>query len=116
MKLFSAFSLLSAKLFLLSCFGFMGSVSFAAEQISPCHQEPTPAAEEFCDACEAAEKTWSESTVLDTEIPEIVFHSKYTLPDFIADPPPHQLINSPTHSLTSPDPPEIITKTIQLRI
>ena len=113
MSKFTTLSLLSTKLFLLSCFGFMGGVSFA---VSPCHETETQPEKEICEACESAHEAWSESTVLEDQTPETIFQSEYSLPDFIAAPPIHTFTHSHIRTFTNPAPPEIITKTIQLRI
>gem|GEM_PF-5614085 len=84
-----------------------------ATELPPCHQEQAPEQEEAnCDACLEAAEAWSETTVLESDSPEIVLQTSYTIPDFIAAP-----IFTPKSLMlvfSSPDPPAIITKTIQL--
>lgn len=74
MKITLALTTLSTKLFMLLCLSFMGVFGLIqdsyAKALSPCHQEvvQTGKAQEPCDMCETALKTWEEKAVTTAEV------------------------------------------------
>ncbi len=104
MKSFFSLSLLSSKFTLLACFSLMSFVMSPEVSAAPCHEEINSVQEmdmADCNACEIAEKSWSEQFVANQT--DIQFES-------IA-----QVVTAPTDYLSSeisfvqnlntPDPP-----------